>query len=145
MSKFVPVVVGVADVVNRSTELKDAREPAELILQAIKDALNDAGVDGASRSKLQDKIDSISIVRTWTWPYPDLPGLLSTRLGIQPKRTEYTEHGGDKPAKLFDQAARRIAKGDSDVAVVAGGEALASCMFFHISSWQVTLSYCYFQ
>lgn len=129
MSKFVPIVVGVADVVNRSAELKDAREPADLILEAIRNALDDANASGTSK-ELSDNIDSISIVRTWTWPYPDLPGLLSSRLGVNSKHKEYTENGGDRPAKLFDQAARRIAKGESKVAVVAGGEALASCTSF---------------
>lgn len=128
MSTFVPVVVGVADILNRSIELKDAREPADLILQAINDALNDTVLSDTGKAQLKAEIDSISIVRTWTWPYPDLPGLLSTRLGIHPKHKEYTDHGGDKPAKLFDQAARRLARGECKVAVVAGGEALASCM-----------------
>lgn len=138
MSKFTPIVVGVGDIVNRSVELKDAREPADLILQAIESALRDTGLSGSDLSKFQETTDSISIVRTWTWPYPDLPGHLASRLGIQPKHKEYTDHGGDKPAKLFDQAARRIAKGENKVAIVAGGEALASRMLHvvihHVSS-----------
>lgn len=128
MSKFVPIVVGVGDCVNRSVEIKDAREPADLIWEAIQNALGDTNLNGNDRSKLQREIDSVSIVRTWTWPYPDLPGLLSSKLGVNPKHKEYTDHGGDKPAKLFDQAARRIAKGQNKVALIAGGEALASCM-----------------
>lgn len=132
MSTFVPVVVGIADVVNRSLELKDAREPADLILQAIQDALDDANPSGTSKEKLVNGIGSVSIVRTWTWPYSDLPGLLSSRLGSRPKYKDYTENGGNEPAKLFDQAARRIAKGECEVAVVAGGEALASRMFSEV-------------
>lgn len=126
MSKFVPIIVGVGDCVNRSVEIKDAREPADLILNAIENALRDTGLGDQDLSKLQEKIDGVSIVRTWTWPYDDLPGLLSSKLGVTPKHKEYTDHGGDKPAKLFDQAARRIAKGENKVALVAGGEALAS-------------------
>lgn len=128
MSRFVPIIVGVGDCVNRSVEIKDAREPADLIWEAIQNALGDTSLSGNDRSKLQGQVDSISIVRTWTWPYPDLPGLLSSKLGVTPKHKEYTDHGGDKPAKLFDQAARRIAKGENKVALIAGGEALASCM-----------------
>lgn len=129
MSRFVPIVVGIADVVNRSTKLEDALEPLDLILIAVEDALGDTDTNEPDKRNLKNKIDSINIVQTWTWPYTNLPGLLSSRLGISPTFQEYTENGGDKPTKLFDQAARRIAKGECRVAVVAGGEALASCTF----------------
>jgi hypothetical protein len=68
-------------------------------------------------------------VKTWTWPYPDLPGLIAERLGIDPARKHYTDHGGNQPGLLFDEAARRISKGETKVAVLTGGEALASCTF----------------
>jgi acetyl-CoA acetyltransferase len=125
----VPVVVGVADVKNRSQEVENAVEPAQLMLRAIEDAFKDAGT---SSQKLQSNIDSIAAVRTWTWPYPDLLGLLSEKLGVTPKHKYYSEHGGDKPCKIFGEAARRIARGESRVAVVTGGEALASRTFHHL-------------
>jgi hypothetical protein len=130
MSKFVPIVVGVGDFVNRSVELKDASEPADLILRAIENALSDTGLSGKDLSSFKETTDSVSVVRTWTWPYSDLPGLLASHLGIHPKRKECTDHGGDKPAKLFDQAARRIANGEDKVTIVTGGEALASCTLY---------------
>ncbi|CAN8101995.1 unnamed protein product [Discula destructiva] len=118
-----PVIIGVADVKNKTDEHK---EPAELMLEAIASAIVDTGV---SQSHLTSRIDSIDIVRTWTWPYSDLPGLLSDRLGLasRPKWTRYTPtDGGNQPAKLVDEAAGRIARGEITVAVVTGGEALAS-------------------
>lgn len=121
---FVPVIIGVADVRNKTDEDK---EPATLMLEAISNAIDDTRV---SQHQLKPLIDSIDIVRTWTWPYGDLPGLLSDRLGLasRPKWTRYTEsHGGNQPAKLVDEAAGRIARGETTVAVVTGGEALASC------------------
>lgn len=129
MSSFVPIVVGIGDVVNRSLGLGDALEPADLVSQAIQNALHDTDLDAEIRlPEFRAIIDRISIVRSWTWPYPDLPGLLCSRLGIAPKHKGYSEHGGDKPVKLFDEAARQIAKGECKAAIVAGGEALASCM-----------------
>lgn len=120
---FVPVIVGVADIKNKTDEHK---EPATLMLEAITSAITDTS---APPEKLKSSIDSIDIVRTWTWPYADLPGLLSKRLGLKtrPKWTRYTEtHGGNQPAKLVDEAAARIAGGEATIAVVTGGEALAS-------------------
>jgi acetyl-CoA acetyltransferase len=122
-----PVIIGVGDIKNRSTAVSSAKEPAALILESIQAAISDAAPD--SIPKLQAAIDSIDVVKTWTWPYPDLPGLLAEQLGVQAnlKWKRYSEHGGDKPGKLLDEAARRIAKGECEVAVVTGGEALASC------------------
>ncbi|EMD63029.1 hypothetical protein GGP41_005055 [Bipolaris sorokiniana] len=121
-----PVIIGVGDIKNRSTAVSDAKEPAILMLEAIQAAISDASPN--SVSDLQAAIDSIDVVKTWTWPYPDLPGLLAAKLGVQAdlKWKQYSEHGGDKPGKVLDEAARRIAKGECEVAVVTGGEALAS-------------------
>lgn len=125
----IPVIIGVGDIKNRSTAVADAKEPAALMLEAIQIAINDAS--SSSSSSLKSAIDSIDVVKTWTWPYPDLPGLLAEKLGVEKsvKWKRYSEHGGDKPGKLFDEAARRIAKEKCKVAVVTGGEALASRVY----------------
>ncbi|KAK6359269.1 hypothetical protein TWF696_000432 [Orbilia brochopaga] len=120
----VPVIIGVADVVNRSTRVEGAIEPVDLMRQAVLNALTDAS--SASLDALTSSIDSVATVNTWTWPYHDLPGLLSAKLGLKPTYTQVSPHGGNQPALLFDEAARRIAAGQARVAVVAGGEALAS-------------------
>jgi hypothetical protein len=125
--KYVPIIVGVGDIKNKSLKLEDAFEPMELMLRSVQAAVGDIGAAASASRELQLNIDSLDIVATWTWPYPDLPSLLSQKLGITPKHKHYTEHGGNHPAKLMDEAARRISKGQSKVAVVTGGEALASC------------------
>ncbi|KAI1611376.1 acetyl-CoA C-acetyltransferase [Exophiala viscosa] len=122
----IPIVVGVGDFVNRSTSISDAHEPLTLILNAITIALEDTALNASSRAKLQSAIDSIDVVRTWTWPYDDLPGDISRNLGVVPRHRFYSDHGGNKPAKMLDEAARRISKRRSKVAIVTGGEALAS-------------------
>jgi len=126
----IPVIIGVGDVVNRSTAIADAKEPATLMLEAIEKAIEDASP--SSTSELRAAIDSIDVVKTWTWPYPDLPTLLAGKLGVGVgvKWKRYSEHGGDKPGKLLDEAAKRIAKGECKVAVVTGGEALASRAYY---------------
>ena len=129
-----PVIIGVGDVVNRSTKPKDAVEPVQLMLQASIAALSDIGVSASARVELRSHIDSVDVVASWTWPYSDLPGLLSKRLGIKPGHKFYSEHGGNQPVKLVDEAARRISLGQSKVAIVTGGEALASCKWLQRNS-----------
>lgn len=125
----VPVVIGVGDIKNRSQKVEDAIEPMQLMLQAIRSSIKDTNLPPAAAEQLQASIDSVSVVATWTWNYPDLPGLLAEKLGVEPKYKALSHHGGDSPAKFFDEAARRISFGEAKVAVVTGGEALASCKY----------------
>ncbi|KAG9959153.1 hypothetical protein KCU61_g7680, partial [Aureobasidium melanogenum] len=121
-----PILVGVGDIINRHLAVHHAAEPAELMLDAISIALQDTGLSSQVIATLKSKIDSIDVVRTWTWPYPDLPGLLAEKLGARPNHSYCSPHAGNQPAKLVDEAARRIANGETRMAVVTGGEALAS-------------------
>jgi hypothetical protein len=122
-----PIVIGVGDFINRSKRVEDAIEPLQLMINAIEEAIEDTGLSESSVNSLRAAVDSLDVVRTWTWPYPDLPGLIAERLRINPSRKHYTDHGGNQPGVLFDEAARRISKGETKVAILTGGEALASC------------------
>ena len=128
-SPLTPVIIGVGDVVNKSLKVKDAIEPMQLMLQAISNAITDTGLPSLDLKKLKSSIDSISVVATWTWPYNDLPGILAEKLRAKSIYKKYSEHGGNQPVRLVDEAARRVAYGNTKVAVVTGGEALASRMW----------------
>ena len=125
-----PVIIGVGDYVNRSKKVEDAIEPLQLMLNAIEEAIKDSKLPNTSSKAFREAIDSLDVVRTWTWPYPDLPRLIAHRLNINPERKHYTDHGGNQPGLRFGDAARRISKGESKVAILTGGEALASCTGF---------------
>ena len=127
--RAIPIVVGVGDIKNASIKHEDAVEPMVLMLEAIMLAIKDTNLSPPAVADLQSKIDSLDVVATWTWPYPDLPGLLSKKLGITPRHQCYSPHGGNQPINLFDEAARRISFRLNKVAVLTGGEALASCTY----------------
>ena len=126
MTSAVPIVVGVADFKNGSLRVEDAIEPLELMLRALSLAIKDTALPASAAEKLKSNVDSIDVVANWTWPYPDAPGLLAQKLNVQPTHKEESHHGGDSPARMLDEAARRISKRATKVAVVIGGEALAS-------------------
>ena len=128
LNAHTPIIIGVGDVKNRSPKVDDAIEPMQLMLQAITRALEDSTTSHSLAEELKSNIDSVSVVASWTWPYADLPGLLAEKLGIHPQHKIYSAHGGNQPIKLVDEAARRVSRGECKVAVVTGGEALASCM-----------------
>ena len=123
-----PVIIGVGDIKNKSQKVEDAIEPMQLMVQAILYALEDSTTELSIAEELKSSVDSVSVVATWTWPYADLPGLLAEKLGIRTRHRIYSEQGGNQPMKLVDEAARRISRGECKVAVVTGGEALASRM-----------------
>ncbi|KAG4415106.1 hypothetical protein IFR04_011743 [Cadophora malorum] len=125
-SRAIPIVVGVGDIKNRSQKIEDAIEPMKLMLQAIQAAIKDTGLSSSAGKEFQASIDSVGVVNTWSWNYSDLPGLISENLGIKPKYKGLSHHGGDSPAKFLDEAARRISFRESKVAIITGGEALAS-------------------
>ena len=134
----IPVVIGVGDIINRSHHVDDAVEPMHLMQQAIVSAVNDTLLPLHRARYLEASIDSIDVVASWTWPYHDLPGLLSQELHIKPKQKHYSKHGGHQPLKLVDQAARRISQGTSSVAIIVGGESLASCKYLQIAPGQIS-------
>ncbi|KAL5362554.1 hypothetical protein BJX96DRAFT_177256 [Aspergillus floccosus] len=123
VSNSTPVVIGVGDIKNTSRNPKHAYEPLDLMLQAIVAAIEDSS---APKEQLTAAIDSVDVVANWTWPYPNITDLLADRLGVRPVHKYESGHGGNAPAKLLDEAARRVSKGDCRVAVVTGGEALAT-------------------
>ena len=88
----VPVVIGVGDLRSgRAGSPADPREPLDLIHEATTAALADTGV--ADSAALAARVDTIRAVKTASWAYDDLPGLLADRLGANPDRTSTTPIG----------------------------------------------------
>jgi len=100
----IPVLVGVGQLrSNRERTVAGAREPAELMLDALQLAAVDAG-----SARLLTEADSIDAVNTVSWSYEDLPGLLAARLGASVRHQYYSPVGGQWPARLLDTAAARV-------------------------------------
>jgi hypothetical protein len=70
-----PIIVGVREVKNPSRACQDPIEPMQLMLQAIREALNDTGLSASTTKKLYGDIDSVSVIASSTWQYEDLPSL----------------------------------------------------------------------
>ena len=99
-----------------------APEPLDMWERVARAAADDSSVGAGALEGL----DALDIVYCQTWQYDDAPARLSERLGASPKRQRYSGIGGTTPQVLVQEAAGRILSGDSDLAMVAGGEALAT-------------------
>jgi acetyl-CoA C-acetyltransferase len=80
----------------------------------------------SSSDRLLDAVDELDVMYCQSWDYDDPPGRLAERLGITPRRARYSGIGGTTPQVLVAEAGRGILRGDLDVAMVVGGECLAT-------------------
>lgn len=115
-----PCVIGVAQQTVRPRE-GIAPEPLAWWERVARLAADDAGA-----AKVLELLDSVRVVYCQSWPYDDPAGRLAERLGAAPRHRDYSGIGGTVPLGLLADAARQIAAGTIDSALVVGAEALAT-------------------
>ncbi|MDN5750855.1 MAG: acetyl-CoA acetyltransferase [Pseudonocardia sp.] len=108
-----PVLVGVGQVRgNRERTVRGAREPWPLILDAVRAAAADGGVDLRA-------LDFVAAVHVASWAYDDLAARLAAELGSTPTHLVDTTGGGQHPSELLERAAARIAGGEAQASAQA--------------------------
>ncbi|MFM7064206.1 MAG: acetyl-CoA synthetase [Actinomycetes bacterium] len=117
-----PCLIGTA---RRSwrTDEGPAPEPLTLWAQSVLAAAADTGVNPG---EVLDQVEELAVVHCMSWQYDRPTQRLADRLNIHPGRQETSVLAGTAPQRLLDEAALRILQGSVDVAVVVGGEALAT-------------------
>src|SRR6201991_3831759 len=113
----IPVIVGVGEIADHPAELTAGLEPLALLEAAVRRATEDAA------TALLGEVDSLDVVNFLSWRYRDPEQLLAARLGIKPSHCYYGPVGGESPIRYLHEAAQRIARGETKVAVVCGAEA----------------------
>jgi acetyl-CoA C-acetyltransferase len=114
-----PCVIGVAQHTVRPPG--PAPEPLDSWELVARAAAADAGAPGAL-----ERLDSVQVVYCQSWPYDDPTGRLCGRLRTNPRHRYYSGIGGTTPQVLVSGAVERIARGELDLALVVGAEALAT-------------------
>jgi acetyl-CoA C-acetyltransferase len=117
---FVPVIVGIA----QYTQHKGTEKPLDPLGLMEKTSLEALGDTGESR--LKDLIDRVYVINLFQWPYRDIPGMLSARLGINPSQAFYLPVGGNTPQLIVNKAARDLAAGRCKAVLMTGSEAIYS-------------------
>ncbi len=95
-----------------------APEPLAMWETVARTAEADSGVS------LLPRLDALDVVYCQTCQYDDPVARLCERLGVSPRRRQYSGIGGTTPQVLVQEQAARIARGELDVALVVGAEAL---------------------
>ena len=84
-------------------------------------AAEDAGCPGSL-----PEIENLQVVFCQSWQYDDPAGRLAERLGARPGPSGYSGLGGSVPLRLVADIAADMVRGDTDLALIVGGEALAT-------------------
>jgi acetyl-CoA C-acetyltransferase len=116
-----PVLVGAGQITAREPDA--GRTPIGLIADAARAAAADSGIDG-----VLGQVQSLTCLNILAPSYPNAPASLTQALDIDPGEPFYTPIGGNMGQWLVEYYANRIAAGELDCALIAGGEALATQM-----------------
>ncbi|SCW66108.1 acetyl-CoA C-acetyltransferase [Sphingobium faniae] len=108
----IPVIVGIGEITDRD----NGKEPRALIVEA-------ARLAGADAPGLLEKLDSIDVVSIVSWVYKDIAQVVADDLGVRVSHAAESVAGGEKPIRLLGEIAERIARGETQVALLCGGEA----------------------
>ncbi len=116
----VPVIVSVGQINDRPNEDAPGLNSLELMAAALRRADADAGGGWLA------KLDALAVVAQLSFPdLGDCSKPLAEALGAHPRLCEQTRYPmGDSPVALLNEAANRIARGETEIEAIAGGEAL---------------------
>jgi acetyl-CoA C-acetyltransferase len=121
-----PVLIGCHQI----TEKNGNSNPVELMTQAALGAIADAGLAEDAIHTIDTLIVPGMVIdeaKAGGLPgngFKNVPHSVSRALGIDPQRQYYTGTGGNTPQMLVNQFAEKIANGDCETVLIAGGEAL---------------------
>jgi acetyl-CoA C-acetyltransferase len=127
-----PVIIGVGQYqMDVPKDLSNAPGPIEITARAIEAAVKDSGVlDIASR------VDRLTAIRTFgdsgpMFPCPfgtpsNMPRSIAKAAHCDPQTGLYSPVGGDQPQTQTYETAKAIFNGESEMAIVCGGEAIAN-------------------
>ena len=111
-----PVLVGVAQLEQRERDPLRAKEPLELMVEAVGLAAEDAG----SRALLA-RADGVRVIRG-IWPYADPGRAIAQRVGAAQAKTAITPFGGNFVQTALNSTALDIQSGAADVVILTGAE-----------------------
>lgn len=132
MQDRTPLLVACGQFVARDEQADSFfQSPVELATLASRRALVEAKLD-----KTPELVDTIAMVKLFAdslglFPAPfggsnNPPGSVAKRLGIKPARCIYGQIGGNTPQRFVNEMAQRIARGEVNVALITGAEAIAA-------------------
>ena len=124
-----PVIIGAGMITHRAHGADAVLAPQELMAEAARRALADAG------AAIAPAIEDVAVIRTFADSAPQFaspfggprhyPDAVARRLGLKPRAAFYPQLGGDTPQATLALLADRLARGEALAALLVAGEAMA--------------------
>ena len=122
-----PVLVGVAQYCGREDDPARALSPADMMAEVAQRAI----ADGGAATPVIEALVAIRLFANSGGAFPspfgkyrNLPYSVARRIGASPRELIYGPIGGNTPQMVVNVIADRIDRGEIDVALIVGGEAL---------------------
>jgi acetyl-CoA C-acetyltransferase len=112
----IPILVGVAQLEQRLADPAEAREPLDLMLDAVRAAAADAGA-----TRLLSEATAVRVIRG-AWRYADPGRAIARELGVPQAETALTQFGGNFVQSVVNQTALDIQAGRHEIAIITGAE-----------------------
>jgi acetyl-CoA C-acetyltransferase len=122
-----PVLIGLAQLVERDADPESGQGPIEMMLQIAREAATDCGAPGPAL----EAVDTVGVVGLAGTRAKNPPQLVARELGIRPRRELMTEVGGEMPLVMVNQLAEEIVSGASEMALILGANSLATMAAAH--------------
>ncbi len=116
MTQTTPVLVGIAQVLQRADDPAAARAPIELMVEAVDSALQDAGATG-----LRGRIDSLRAMKG-VWGYRNPALRVAEALGLTGVETGLSVVSGNQVQAVFNRSALDIQSGRREAIVLCSAE-----------------------
>jgi acetyl-CoA C-acetyltransferase len=111
-----PVLIGAAQLSERGLELDTALSPLDMLVRIAREAAASSGAD----PKLLEDLDTIGFTNIMGWNPTNGPALLAEAVGAKPAMQIMSAVGGETSIGLTNAIAERVARGESQLALVAG-------------------------
>jgi acetyl-CoA C-acetyltransferase len=115
MSHATPILVGIHHLEQREADPQRALEPVELMIEAVKQAAQDAG-----SSELL-KASSVRVIKG-AWPYENPAKAVAEAVGCATAETAISPFGGNFVQTTVNQSALDIQSGAHDIIILTGAE-----------------------
>lgn len=116
MNPNTPVIIGVAQILQRVSELADAKEPIDLMVDAAFKAAQDCG-----KPELLKEVASVRVIRGW-WKYNQPAGYVAEKIGSSNAELVGTCYGGNMVQSTLNATAVDIASGEKSLVLLTGAE-----------------------
>ena len=111
-----PILVGAAQLEQRIEDPSAGKEPVELMIDAVRQAAEDAGAPG-----LLARAGSVRVIRG-LWPYHNPAAAVADAVGCPGAETVLTPYGGNFVQTVVNRTALDIQNGVQDLVIITGAE-----------------------